>query len=174
MREIACEAMDHKGTRVLFIDEAQCLAQRGKRQTEDRDTTAANLLRELADKVGVGLVLLADQRLQSLDQLDLGLADRLSGTLPLKHFENGDLWAKFLGEFARGVKSVSLAVLTEDKVCAATHVATNGARRTTVRLISEAVLVAIDDGAEAVTLPHLRLAFERTAGTGQVNPYASV
>lgn len=132
-------------------------------------------MRELADCVGVGLVLLADQRLQSLDQLDPGLADRLSGTLPLKHFEDGTIWAAFLGEFARSVKSVSLAILTEDKVCAATHIATKGGRRAVVRLISEAVLIAVDDNATAVTLAHLRLAFERTSGTGQVapNPYGN-
>ncbi|MBL8275942.1 MAG: TniB family NTP-binding protein [Pelomonas sp.] len=175
MRDIACEGLEHKGTRVLFIDEAQCLAHRGKRMAEERDTTAANLLRELADTVGVGIVLLADQRLQSLDQLDPGLADRLSGTLPLKHFEDGSIWAAFLGEFARTVKAVSLAVLTEDKVCAATHAATKGGRRAFIRLISEAVLIAVDDNASAVTVSHLRLAFERTTGSGQIapNPYGS-
>ena len=175
MRDIACEAMEHKGTRVLFVDEAQCLAQRGRRLSEDRDTTAANLLRELADTVGVGIVLLADQRLQSLDQLDPGLADRISGTLSLKHFEDGSTWTTFLGEFARSVKSVSLTILAEDKVCAATHEATKGGRRAVVRLISEAVLIAVDDKATAVSLAHLRLAFERTNGPGQVatNPYGN-
>ena len=175
MRDIACEALEHKGTRILFIDEAQCLAQRSKRSIEDRDSTAANLLRELADSVGVGIVLLADQRLQSLDQLDPGLADRLSGVLSLKHFEDGNVWAAFLGEFARGVRSVSLSILTEDKVCAATHVATMGGRRAVVRLISEAVLIAVDDNANALSSAHLRLAFERTNGSGQVapNPYGN-
>ena len=175
MREVVCEGLEHKGTRILFIDEAQSLAHRGKRAAEDRDTTAANLLRELADTVGVGIVLLADQRLQSLDQLDPGLADRLSGTLLLKHFEDGNTWAGFLAEFARAVSAVSLAVLTEPKVCAATHAATKGGRRTFVRLITEAVLIAVDDKAATVTVAHLRLAFERTAGPGQTtsNPYGS-
>jgi hypothetical protein len=175
MRDIACEALKHKGTRIIFIDEAQCLTLRSKRPKEDRDTCASNLLRELVDHASVGLVLLSDHRLQSLDQLDSGLASRLSGCMLLKHFDADPIWSTFLGEFARNVKSVSLAILGEEKICTATHQATVGCRRRSLRLISEAVLVAVDAGASAVALEHLQLAFVRISGPGHVltNPYGN-
>ncbi|WP_377159618.1 TniB family NTP-binding protein [Roseateles sp. UC29_93] len=170
MRDIACEAMLHKGTRILFVDEAQCLAVRGKeRSLDDRDTSAGNLLRELMDRANVALVLLADHRLQHLERVDRALADRVSVRLTLAPFQNDGNWGAFLGEFSR-FKVIDLSSLNETSVRAATFVATAGCRRSVKRLITEAVLVAVDDSKTAVTRAHFRLAFERTSGPGNVTP----
>jgi len=174
MRDIACEAMQQKGTRIVFVDEAQCIGLRGKnRPTEDRDSPAANLLREMMDRAGVALVLLADHRLQNLEHVDKGLADRVSVRMTLAHFGNDAVWAAFLGEFAR-VKAIDLTLLTQAAVRSATYTATGGCRRAVKRLVSEAVLVAADADAHEVTPAHFRLAFQRTNGPGNVlpNPYA--
>jgi len=173
MRDIACEAMQQKGTRILFVDEAQCLGLRGRvRAADDRDTSVGNLLRELIDRANVALVLLADHRLQSLEQVDRALADRVSVRITLAHFNNDGVWAAFLGELAR-VTVIDMTLLTEAAIRTATHVATGGCRRAVKRLVIEVVLVAVDADANRVTLAHLRLAFQRTSGPSNVlpNPY---
>jgi hypothetical protein len=174
MRDIACEAMQQKGTRIVFIDEAQCIGLRGKsRLAEERDSPIGNLLREMMDRAGVALVLLADHRLQNLEHVDKGLADRVSVRMTLAHFGNDAMWSAFLGEFAK-VTAVDLTLLTQPAIRSATYAATGGCRRAVKRLITEAVLVAADADARVVAPEHFRLAFQRTSGPGNVlpNPYA--
>lgn len=176
MRDIACEALQHKGTRLLFVDEAQCLGLRGRgRITDDRDSSAGNMLREIMDRAGIGLVLLADHRLPNLEQVDRALADRVSVRISLSHFENDGAWAAFLRGLVRNVQSPSLRVLTEGAIRAATHAATGGSRRATMRLVIEAVLIAVDAEADEVSNAHLQLAFQRTRGPSQElpNPYGN-
>lgn len=176
MREIACEALQHKGTRLLFVDEAQCLGLRGRgRMADDRDTSAVNMLREIMDRSGVGLVLMADLRLPRLEQVDRALADRVSVSISLSHFENDGAWSAFLRGVARNARVPSLQLLSDGAIRTATHAATGGSRRATMRLIVEAVLIAIDADASEVGLAHLQLAFQRTRGTGHElpNPYGN-
>jgi len=176
MRDIACEALQHKGTRLIFVDEAQCLALRGRgRLVDERDTSAANMLREIMDRARVGLVLLADQRLPALDHVDRALADRVSVRLSLSHFDNDAAWAAFLTGMTRSVDQPSLKLLTSPAARAATHTATVGSRRATMRLVVEAVLIAVDADANEITQGHLQLAFQRTRGPGNElpNPYGS-
>jgi hypothetical protein len=176
MRDIACEALQHKGTRLIFVDEAQCLALRGRgRFVDERDTSTANVLREIMDRAGVGLVLLADQRLPGLDQVDRALADRVSVRLSLSHFDNDAAWAAFLTGLTRSVDNPSLKLLTSPAARAATHTATGGSRRATMRLVVEAVLIAVDAEDAEVTQAHLQLAFQRTRGPSHElpNPYGS-
>ncbi|HEY4081858.1 MAG TPA: TniB family NTP-binding protein [Burkholderiaceae bacterium] len=176
MRDIACEALQHKGTRVIFVDEAQCLLQRSRpRAGDDRDTSAGNLLREMMDIAGVGLVLLGDHRLHSLEEVDQGLADRVSVRMSLGPFGNDGTWATFLSELARNVKAIDLGLLADDSVRASTHAATGGCRRAVMRLVVEAVLVAVDAESTAVTQAHLRLAYQRTSGPCHAvpNPYGN-
>lgn len=177
MRDIACEALQHKGTRLLFVDEAQCLALRGRgRLVDERDTSAANMLREIMDRAGVGLVLLADQRLPGLDHVDRALADRVSVRLSLSHFDNDAAWSAFLTGLTRSVDKPNLTLFNTLAARAATHTATAGSRRATMRLVVEAVLIAVDAEAAELTQAHLRLAFQRTRGPGHElpNPYGSV
>ncbi len=176
MRDIAFEAMQQKGTRMVFVDEAQCLALRGRgRIADDRDTSAANILRELMDRGKVALGILGDLRLQSLEHVDRALADRVSVRIALEHFGNDASWAAFLRELAR-VQAIDMAMLAEPAVSSATHAATLGCRRAVKRLVTEAVLIAVDAASTSVTREHLRLAFHRTNGPGDVlpNPYGNV
>lgn len=176
MRDIACEALRHKGTRLVFVDEAQCLSPRSRaRMTEDRDTSVCNLLREVMDRSRVALVLLADHRMPELEQVDRALADRVSVRVSLAYFGNDSTWASFLGELARSVKTVSLVHLGDESIRSATHAATGGCRRTAMRLVTEAVLVAIDAKASVVERSHFQIAFQRAAGPGHMvqNPYGN-
>ncbi|WP_183485930.1 TniB family NTP-binding protein [Mitsuaria sp. BK037] len=176
MRDIACEALQHKGTRLLFVDEAQSLTQRGRgRVVDERDTSAANMLREIMDRAGIGLVLLADQRLPGLDHVDRALADRVSVRLSLSHFDNDAAWAAFLTGLTRCVDQPSMKLFANTAARAATHTATAGSRRATMRLVVEALLIAVDAEAAEVTQAHLQLAFQRTRGPGHElpNPYGN-
>lgn len=171
MRDVACESLQHRGTRLLFVDEAQCLGLRGRgRMIDDRDTSAANMLREIVDRAGIGLVLLADHRLAALEQVDRALADRVSVRLSLSHFDNDALWATFLVGMVRSVDRPSLKLLTSGPVRAATYAATGGSRRATMRLVVEAVLIAVDADAGEVNQTHLQLAFQRTRGPSHELP----
>lgn len=175
MRDIAFEAMEHKGTRMVFVDEAQCLALRGRgRVSDDRDSSAGNLLREMMDRGKVALGILADLRLQSLDHVDAALADRCKARITLTHFDNDAIWAAFVLELSR-IKAIDMTLLAEPAVRAATHAATLGCRRAVKRLVTEAVLIAVDAGSGRVRLEHLQLAFRRTSGPGDVlpNPYGN-
>jgi len=175
MRDIACEAMQHKGTRLVFIDEAQGLCLRGRgRMLDEKDTSAGNLLRELMDRANVALVLLADNRLQNLEQVDRALADRVSVRMSLVPFRNDNLWATFLAELGR-IKAIDMSLLADASIRSATYIATGGCRRAVKRLVTEAVLVAVDADATAVEAAHFRLAFQRTSGPGSVmpNPYGN-
>lgn len=175
MRDIAIEALQHRGTRLIFVDEAQCLALRNRgRVSDDRDTSAGNMLREVMDRAYVALVLLADQRLQRLEEVDGALADRVSVRISLAHFANDGDWGGFLAELARGVKSIDLGALGAEPLRAKLHGATSGCRRASMRLITEATLVAVDAGAASVNEGHVHLAFQRTNGPGHVvaNPFS--
>lgn len=176
MRDIACEALQHRGTRILFVDEAHCLGMRGRgRLADDRETSACNMLREFMDRGHQALVLLGDQRLQDLENVDRALANRVSVRMSLTHFGNDGSWGSFLRGFARDSDAVSLALLSEASMCSATHAATGGCRRTVARLITEAVLIAVDADAKEVTRAHFHLAFQRTSGPSHMapNPYGS-
>jgi len=176
MRDIACEAMQHKGTRLVFVDEAQGLGMRGRgRVTEEKDTSAGNLLRELMDRAGVALVLLADTRLQNLEQIDRALADRVSVRMSLSPFGNDSAWATFLSELGR-IAAIDMALLADAAIRGATFAATGGCRRAAKRLVTEAVLVAVDADAQKVAPAHFQLAFQRTNGPANLmpNPYGTV
>lgn len=176
MRDVVCEALRHKGTRLVFVDEAQSLSHQSKsREIEDRETSVCNLLREVMDRSGVGLVLLADHRMPELEQVDRALADRVSVRMQLTHFADDAVWLSFLGAIANGVHAVNLAKLCDDSMRSATYLATRGCRRTLMRLVTEALLIAFDAKANVVEQAHFQLAFQRVAGPNQLvqNPYGS-
>lgn len=176
MRDIAFESIRQRGTRLIFLDQAHCLSYRqGFPRRDVNETTITDLLTEMMDETGVSLCLLADSNFQGLEPLDRALADRVTTREELHHFDNDEYWAGFLKSFSRQAKSIDLHCLQDKSIQRKTHGATQGNRRSFRRLILEAVLIASDMEAPAVTRAHLELAFTRVSGSGaQVpNPYAS-
>ncbi|MFT7776520.1 hypothetical protein [Roseateles sp.] len=138
------------------------------------ETTASEVFRDLMDETGIALVFLASDSFGGLERVDESLADRVSVRLSLQHFEQNKAWKQFLAEIGRRTKSVDLNILDEKGFAGLTHKAVLGNRRRTKLLLTEAVLVAIDDGAKVVDRSHFEVAFHRISGSASqmVNPYA--
>lgn len=178
MRDIAFEALQQLGTRMVVVDQAHVLAQTAHRSRVAKaslETTASEVLRDLMDETGVALVLLACEGFGGLESIDGSLADRVSVRLTLKHFDEDASWRGFLSHIGQGTTCIDFKLLSDPEIAALTHRAVLGNRRRTKLLLTEAVLVAIDAGAEAVQRAHLELAFHRICGPSSqvVNPYAA-
>jgi len=179
MRDIAFEALQQLGTRVIFIDQAHVLAQtaRGSSRVSKGaiETTASEVLRDLMDETGIALVFLASDSFGGLERVDESLADRVSVRLRLRHFEDNLSWQQFLKDIGRSTLCVDLNILADEGIANLTHRAVLGNRRRTKLLLTEAVLVAVDAGAKVVERVHFEKAFERVSGVSSqvVNPYAA-
>lgn len=175
MRDVVIEALQQKGTKLVFVDQAHCLSNQVRTKHKDVDETAAtDTLREIMEEVHCGMVLLADASFQGLEKIDLALADRITVRHTMSHFGLNAIWDAFLDAFAKSIIVVNAYILTTSDIRKATHVATGGNRRRFRRLIVEAVLVAVDAAAPILLESHLSLAYERTAGEDalRANPYA--
>ena len=174
MRNVAFEAIKQRGTKIIFIDQAHCLASQTKIKSDDvLETAATDTLRELMEETLVGLVFLADSSFQGLDKVDKALDDRISVKMSLNHFANSAEWHGFLKAFAKASAQIDLSILEDGEIAAATYSATAGNRRSFRRLIVEAVMLTVEENLAGVTKPHLSRAFEIVNGTGSVknNPY---
>lgn len=175
MRDIAFEALGQKGTKIIFVDQAHCLATQWRtRHSDVPETAASDTLREMMDETKVGLVLLADAMFKGLEQVDAALADRISVRLTMSHFNEGEIWHAFLDAFAKTIGIVDMSVIAAE-AAGPTYMATNGNRRSFRRLMTEGVLIAVDAGSKVLTMEHLHLAFDRTRGDGspKANPYVA-
>ncbi|MBV8033658.1 TniB family NTP-binding protein [Roseateles sp.] len=179
MRDIAFEALQQLGTRVIFVDQAHVLEQSVKKSTRATkgavETTASEVLRDLMDETGIALVFLASDTFGGLERVDEALADRVSVRLSLRYFDDDAVWCKFLSEIGKRTKCIDFKLLSDRGFAALTHRAALGNRRRTKLLLTEAVLVAIDSGANAVAREHFETAFQRISGASNqvLNPYAS-
>lgn len=177
MRDIAFEALQQLGTRVIFIDQAHVLEQSVRKSRAPRgvETTASEVLRDLMDETGIALVFLCSDGFGGLANVDESLADRVSVRLNLRHFEDDATWSQFLAEIGNRTRCIDFKVLSDKEFAKLTHKAVLGNRRRTKLLLTEAVLVAIDAKAKSVDRGHFELAFQRVSGASNqvVNPYAA-
>jgi len=174
-RNVLIDALKQKGTRLLFVDEAHhlLLQTRMRIRTEDGNHVT-DCLRELMDEVPLGLALFGGEDLADLTGVDLHLASRISARHLLQSFEAGSMWHGFVRAFARQSKGFNLDLLAEKAEAARVQKATGGNLRAFKRLVTEAVLIAADDGVTRIGIEHLRTAFDRVYGkhASLGNPYA--
>ena len=172
-RNLLIEALLQKGTRQIMIDEAQNLATQLKARGPAGDSsTAADILCHLMDSAGVGLVLCARDQLD-LQRVDPALASRVSVRLRFHDLPTGAGWTAFVEAYCRQSQGVSLDFLKDKAQIALLHQATGGNLRAFKRLVTEAVLVAVDE-AQGVLSPEVLLrAFTRVSGKSnpRANPY---
>ena len=163
-RDVLIEAMRQKGTRLLFVDEAHHLKSQTKvRSRHFEGSSTTDLLREFMDEVPLGLGLGGTEVLLDLDEIDPHLASRLSARFSLTDFACDAHWYGFLKAFRRHAK-FDLGVVEAREEADRLHKATRGNLRDFKRLITEAVLIAVDDHKSAVDADHLKLAFSRVRG----------
>jgi len=176
-RDALIEALRHKGTRLIFIDEADNLREQVQLRTRvyDDGTSATDVLRELMDEVPLGLCLCGSNALLDLRTIDVSLGGRVSAKFELREFEDDGNWRGFLHGFRQKSTEIDLSIIDSDPEAGRLHRACGGNPRTFKRFITEAVLIAVDAGSAVVTPAHLVLASERTNGSVKAAgvPYAS-
>jgi hypothetical protein len=175
MRDVVVEALQQKGTKLIFVDQAHCLSNQVRTKHRDvPETAVTDTLREIMEEVHCGMVLLADSSFQGLEKIDSALADRITVRHTMVHFVPNAIWNAFLDAFAKSIVVVDAAILSTTDCQKKTHIATGGNRRWFRRLIVEALLIAVDVAAPILLESHFWLAYERTAGEDalRANPYA--
>lgn len=174
-REVLIEALRQRGTRLLFIDEAQHLRDQSRIRSRAFDgTSVTDCLRELVDEVPLGLCLSGTPDLLQLQDVDAHLDNRVGARFQLTDFSDGAMWKGFLSTFRRHCNHVDLSIIESPDHGRKLHVATRGNLRPFKRLITEAVLIWVDSKAEKLANDHFAKAFDRTSGDVKRigNPYA--
>lgn len=173
-REVLIEALRQKGSRLLFVDEAQHLRSQTRFRTNlASGSSVSDCIRELIDEVPIGAVLTGTEDLLHIDKIDDALGNRLSARFQLRNFENKNLWAGFVRAFCKQCAFVDLSLLGEKSEVEKLHRATGGNLRRFKRLVTEMVLVALDTQCRKLEAEHLPLAYSRVSGAIQSadNPY---
>ncbi len=168
------ELVKLKGTRLIFIDEAQnLLRQVIRRKNEIGEPDATVFLSELMDESKVGLVLGGSEALDKLADVDCYLADRISGRVKLTCFAATAEWVRFLNAFADSSSEFDLQILKDEKQAKPLHMASLGSPRHFKRILIEAVLLAAQNHCKAVDVEHLKKAFSLVYGqcSSRTNPY---
>lgn len=175
-RDILFELIRQKGTRYIFIDEAHRLLNQLRRiDGQDQEPDATVFLRDMMDECRVGLVLAGTVLLDRLEGVDTHLADRVVGRHELRHFVEARVdWKGVIKAFAKECKAFDLGFLLSPQESTRLHAATLGNLRRLKRLLTEAVLVAIDSGKRSLDEEILNRAFLAIQGADGivVNPYA--
>jgi hypothetical protein len=176
MRDVAFEALRQRGTKVVFVDQGHCISSQSRPRNSDvLESNASDTLREMMEETGVGVIFLADDSFGGLEHVDRALDDRITVRTELTHFLNDPAWQGFLNAFCAGVSAIDLSILKSKEIAGMTHAATEGNRRSFRRLSVEAVMLAVESLASAVTLEHLCRAFDAVYGTtaNRANPYVA-
>ncbi len=175
---ILLEAIRQKGTRVLIFDEANNLAPEGaKRRTIGGDgTSPTDLIRQLMDDAHLGVVFSGTGTLDDISELDEALGSRVVGRFKLELFNYDMSWVRLIKGFVQQTTEFDISILLAPDVSQKLHQLTEGRLRNLKRLITEMVLVAVDDGAQGVELKHICRAYNMVYGVAaqKRNPFEVV
>jgi hypothetical protein len=173
-RSLLFEAIKAKGTRLIWVDEAQHLMrERQLREDIAHETDAAELLRELMDETHASVVLAGSEDLEKLDSLVPPLASRIAGREYMREIAEGPTWTGFLNAFSDAVTSFDLCYIKQPVIDKRLYLATSGNMRSFKRLMVEAVLIAVDSHSLVLNSEILFKAYSVTAGLGaqRSNPF---
>jgi DNA transposition AAA+ family ATPase len=174
---ILAEAIRQKGTRVILIDEAQNLFDKGSgwRSSESEGNRSTDLIRQIMDLTRVGLVFAGVGVLENMRDFDPALANRVNGRYQLSLFKYDTQWIRLLKSMVMQASSFDISVILQKDVCQIIHKCTGGNLRNLKRLVTEMVLVAVDSNAQAVDSSHLSIAYQRVNGalSDKGNPFVS-
>ncbi len=175
-RDIAFSLLREKRCRMIFVDEAYYLLQQMRHRSRDGlDTAVSELLRDLMDDLGIGLVLMAAGPLDFLERVDPALASRVSVRHSLCNFSLDPVWYGFVTAFCKECTAIDGKFLTELAIMKHLLFASGGNQRSFKRLATEAALIAVDAGRTQLDQPTLALAFDRVYGKdhGRLNPFVN-
>jgi type II secretory pathway predicted ATPase ExeA len=171
----AISLVQEKGTRLIFLDEAQNLLRQVKRRNKNLiEPEATVFLRELMDTTHVALVLGGTDELDKLEDVDRHLADRITGRQSLDYFSPNTAWLAFMIAFVKACTWFDIKLIEDRKQASLLHIATHGSPRNFKRLLTEAVLVAAQAKSNSLQAEHLAPAFSLVYGSQSLktSPYA--
>lgn len=161
-----------------MIDEAHNVATVPSRMVANREegTTPTDFIRLLMDEVKVGIVLAGVGVLEDVSEFDEALASRTVGFYRLPTFSYDKEWGRLLKGMVQQAQHVDLSILMEPETNRKLYKATEGNLRTLKRLMTEMVLIAVDEGATVVGQAHLYKAYAVVYGSELKlgNPFESV
>ena len=164
-KDVAIEAMQSKGTRLIFVDEAHNLKSQVRLKTRHSNgSSVSGLLCELVDDAAVGVGLFGNLELLEVENIDDHLASRVSSRFKLSEFKPGKLWEKFIEAFVARSSGFDISVLKAAGESGRLFAATLGNPRRFKRLVTEAVLIAVHENAAVLAYEHLKLGFARITG----------
>lgn len=175
-RDVLFDLMRQKKTRLVFLDEAhRLLNQIKKPESAAHEPEATQFTRDMMDECHVGLVLAGTHLLDQLKVVDSHLADRAVARQELIYFTAGSPeWLGVLKKFVDDCQGFELRLILNDGEPARLHVATGGSLRRLKCLLTEFVLVGVQQGKTALDGQVMATAFAAVYGTsGAVNPYAA-
>lgn len=175
-KDLLLEGMRQKGSRLILIDEAHHLfGYHNRKSACNSGNEITDLIRESMDVTSAAVVLAGSTELDDLDSFDAHLAGRITARIQLKNYgDDATTWAGVVGAIVRDFKEVDLKGLVTPAGLASLNVATSGNLRSLKRILTEAVMIVIDEAKSSIDTNHLALAFERVRGVDcpQSNPYA--
>lgn len=170
-RSLVFELVRQKGTRLIFVDKAQHLL-RGERKG-CVSPTGNDFLCELIDETNVGIVLAGDEELAIDERLAEAIKSKITGRLELQPFKASAQWEGVVKSFVKNCVWIDLTLLLLPGQLKTLHGATDGNMRALKRLITEAVMVCVQQKQRAVSREHMKEAFDLVFGTtsNRINPY---
>ena len=168
-RGLVFDAIKEKGTRLIFIDEADSLIRwrSGIRDTYG-DTEVTDFFREIADECKVGLVFAGTTELDAIAKADKALASRITAREVLSTFASDQNWVGIIKSFSRAYPAFDISALAEPETAHLLHRATAGNLRSLKRLIIEAVLIAFDNKKPTIDREILGKAFNLVFGSASL------
>lgn len=172
-RAVVFEALQAKGTRLLWIDEAHHLIiRRGSGDFRQDEGDASEFLRELVDRCRCAIVLAGSNELDDLPVALAHLASRVPGRLLLDPFPMDPSWAGFIEAFCSNPLKVNIGLLRSPSLMAALHIATGGNLRLFRQLMIEAVLLAVQEQQKDLDIGTLSKAYDLAFGVPtRSNPF---
>jgi energy-coupling factor transporter ATP-binding protein EcfA2 len=175
---VLIEAVRSRGVRVLAVDEAHHLASARRIRHADGGTgnEATDWLREFNDETRLALVLCGTNELDHLDRVDPHLTSRLSTRVELKDFPFDVNWHAIIKSYSKQCQAFDLDNLLIGDLPIRLHGATGGNLRNLKRLLTEIVLIAVDERllASQLNCALAKRAFDRVRGEDgiEINPFA--
>lgn len=173
-RGLLYEAIRAKGTRLIWVDEAQHLMlERYVRDNTPHETDAAELLRELMDETHASLVLSGSTDLDKLGELVPALASRVSSKEEMREIQEGPVWVGFINAFSDACTAFDISFIKAPETARLLYMATRGNMRSFKRLMVETVLIAVDMHSLKLALEIMAKAYSETAGlaASRENPF---
>lgn len=170
-RGILIDLIREKGTRILFIDESSAMLTKGAhRSASQHETDVTDLLREILDECGIGVVLASYGGDASLKLTDNALASRMSVRCRLEEFGCDIPWHGLLHAFASQCTEFDLGFIKDRSIGKLLHASSMGNIRDLKRLLTEAVLIATDEKQLTLNSKILGKAFNEVKGRGHDSP----